>query len=84
VITCEQASRLASDQLQRRLRLRERASLRLHLILCDGCRRFVEQLKWLHRYLRGAAGEGGALEPEADLGDDARARIVARLREARS
>lgn len=83
MITCEEASRLVSDRLQRRLGLRERTALRLHLMLCDGCRRFVAQMRWLQRYLRGATErEPASLEPAAELGADARARIVARLREA--
>lgn len=82
MITCEQASRLISDRLQRQLGLRDAATLRLHLALCDGCRRFARQMRWLRVLLAAERRTPGGLEPVAALGAEARTRILARLRAA--
>jgi hypothetical protein len=52
MITCKEASRLASQQLDRNLSFRERLQLRLHLMYCAGCKRMEEQF----RFLRQASG----------------------------
>lgn len=52
MITCKEASRLASQQLDRNLGFGERFQLRLHLMYCKGCKRMEEQF----RFLRQAAG----------------------------
>lgn len=49
-LSCREASRLASESLDRELARHERWSLRIHSTLCPACRRFVEQL----RAIRGA------------------------------
>lgn len=43
-LTCEEASRLTSDALDRELSRSERWALRVHRLLCGGCRRFKQQL----------------------------------------
>lgn len=43
-ISCREASRLASEALDRELTRRERWALRIHTWLCHGCRRFVAQI----------------------------------------
>ncbi len=52
MISCKEATRLASLQLERQLTLRERLALRMHLAICVGCRRMERQF----RFLRQAAG----------------------------
>jgi len=52
MISCKEASRLASQQLERQLTLGERVRLRLHLAICVGCRRMERQF----RFLRAATG----------------------------
>ena len=52
MLTCKSASRLMSEGLERPLGRRERWALRLHLWLCDNCRRFERQLRVLRRALR--------------------------------
>lgn len=47
--SCKEASRLASDALNRRLTLGERVALRTHLFMCAACRRFEQQVAFLHR-----------------------------------
>jgi Putative zinc-finger len=46
-LSCDQASRLASESLDRELSRHERWALRLHTLVCRSCRRLVAQLKTL-------------------------------------
>jgi hypothetical protein len=43
--TCSEASRLASESLDRELTLSERWALRFHTAVCGNCRRFLRQLR---------------------------------------
>lgn len=52
MLTCKQAAQLASQGLDRRLGLLERASLRLHLLLCNGCSNFSKQMMFLRKAMR--------------------------------
>lgn len=49
MITCKESSRLISQGLDTRLGIGQRASLRLHLLLCTACTRVKTQLDFLHR-----------------------------------
>lgn len=49
MITCKEATRLASQQLDGKLSLGERLQLRLHLAICEGCRRANAQFALLRR-----------------------------------
>ena len=51
--SCHEATRLQSEAMDRRLPLRKRVGLRIHLILCRWCRRYGKQI----RFLRQAAYE---------------------------
>jgi len=44
MITCEEAARLISDSLDRKLPLRQRVALRMHLLMCKFCPTFRQQL----------------------------------------
>jgi len=44
MLSCKEASRLISQSLDRQLTMRERLSLRFHLLLCDMCTTFRRQL----------------------------------------
>ena len=44
MLTCKKATRLMSASLDRPLARGERISLRLHLLLCRGCRAFRAQI----------------------------------------
>lgn len=56
MMNCEQATRLMSDSRERDLSIRERAAIRMHNLLCDGCRNFNVQVRDLgqiaHRYAK--------------------------------
>lgn len=80
MMNCQQTSRLLSQGLDRPLSFKERLSLRLHLLMCDACRHFAEQL----RFLRQAAAEVEmrTLTNEClRLGERARERIKQAMRE---
>lgn len=57
--SCEEAARLCSESLDRRLTLRERVRMRLHFLLCYFCRRYHAHLRCLHNGLRRAEDQIG-------------------------
>ena len=68
--SCREASRLQSEAMDHSLSAGQRFGLRVHLLLCQWCRRYGKQI----RFLRQTAGEHsdelnqatpGALSPEA-------------------
>jgi hypothetical protein len=79
MLTCKEVTTLASEALDRKRTWRERFGMRLHLMMCKLCSRYVRQLRVLHeasRYLaeRPADPEGGP-----PLSAAARERIRKRL-----
>ncbi len=77
MLTCRDASRLSSEALDRRLTLRERLSLGLHLAMCALCRRYAEQVGFMRRAIS-RLGVGDAKRGEG-LSTEARDRIRDRL-----
>ncbi|TAK83523.1 MAG: zf-HC2 domain-containing protein [Betaproteobacteria bacterium] len=53
MLSCKDVSTLLSDRLDRKLSLRERISLRIHLAMCTGCSRVERQLEFLREALSG-------------------------------
>jgi hypothetical protein len=49
MISCKEATRLASLQLERKLSFWERARFRFHLAFCIGCRRAERQFAFLRQ-----------------------------------
>jgi len=49
---CKEVTRLVSQGLDRELTLGERAALRLHFALCEGCRNVEKQFEFLRRAVR--------------------------------
>jgi anti-sigma factor RsiW len=52
LISCKDASRLISQLEDGELPFRQRAAVRLHLLFCDACARFVRQLRFLRATMR--------------------------------
>jgi len=75
MMSCREAARLQSERLAYPLGRRRDWALRLHVLMCAGCRRYQAQLRWLHSRLRGDL----RAEPSAALDAAARERIVSRL-----
>ncbi len=72
MLSCKQATRLASQALDRPLSLRERLGLRAHLMICAGCAQFERQLGFLReaskRFADGAAAAGDEADGKASGG----------------
>jgi predicted anti-sigma-YlaC factor YlaD len=52
MLSCKEATQLVSQGLDRRLKLWERVTLRVHLAICDGCTHFSRQMAVLRRAVR--------------------------------
>lgn len=75
MLTCKDATRLVSEGQERALGLRERWSLRVHLWLCDNCRRFERQVRLLRQAMRIMASRSETESQDIDLSPEARERI---------
>lgn len=51
-MNCREATRLMSEQQERELALRERLPLRLHVMMCTGCRNFGQQMHTIRQIAR--------------------------------
>lgn len=58
MLNCHDATRLMSEAQERRLTLHERMSLKLHLMMCRGCRNFRTQMGALRMITRAYAKNG--------------------------
>jgi putative zinc finger protein len=52
ILSCKEATRLASQGLDRRLGFGERVALRVHLAICDGCTNLSRQMAFLRKAIR--------------------------------
>lgn len=48
-VSCREATKLLSDASERKLGLLESASLKIHLSICQMCRNFDSQLRFLRK-----------------------------------
>ena len=55
IIACQEATRLSSEAMERKLSIKERIALWLHLRGCDLCTRFLKQTHGLRNLLRNYA-----------------------------
>lgn len=79
MLTCKDASRLQSQAQDRRLTLAERFGLRLHLMVCDNCRRFARHLQLIRKACLKVRASDGMAGGGEGLGPDAKARILKEL-----
>lgn len=77
MLTCKEASRLASESLDRKLTWRQRIKLWMHLAMCRLCFGFAKDIRQLRdaAQLRAADAEMEAAQPEVKLSAEARARM---------
>lgn len=63
MLNCREATRLCSEERDRPLTWRERLSLRMHTMMCYGCRNFRQQMGFLRtaaeRFRDGLRGPDG-------------------------
>lgn len=52
MLSCEEATRLMSDAMERPLVIKDRLSLNVHLVMCKGCRNFSHQVQGLRQVAR--------------------------------
>jgi Putative zinc-finger len=52
LISCKDASRLISQMQDGELPFRRRMAVRLHLLFCDACTKFLRQLRFLRAAMR--------------------------------
>lgn len=62
---CQQTTQLLSDGQERKLSLKERAELKVHVMMCSGCRNFAQQMNVLRDITRAYAK--GFDDQEADV-----------------
>ena len=55
LLSCKETSRLLSRGEDRKLAFGERVALRVHLVICDGCRNVRDQFKFLRRAVHALA-----------------------------
>lgn len=55
MLNCRQASRLISEAQERPLSLPERISLKMHVMMCSGCKNFSLQVPFLSKAMRAYA-----------------------------
>jgi hypothetical protein len=75
---CRQAARVQSEQLDHPLPRAERLGLGLHLLCCQRCRRYGEQVHFLHKATHEHQEKLTEISSEG-LSDEARERIKRRL-----
>lgn len=49
MLTCKEAHRITSESLDRELTLMERTRLRAHVMLCDACHNFSNQMQLIRK-----------------------------------
>ena len=79
--TCKEVTRMASDAMERKLSLRQHLEMKLHLLICTLCMRYVKQLQFMRDAVQRHAAqiENGTARPSV-LSDDARERMKQRLK----
>jgi len=50
--SCKEVTRLVSEGLDRRLDFGERVALRVHFMMCKGCRNFEDQMQRLRQAIQ--------------------------------
>lgn len=63
MMNCQQATRLLSDAQELKLSLKGRAALKMHVMMCSGCRNFAQQMGDLRDIAR-AYAKGTEAESE--------------------
>jgi hypothetical protein len=52
MLSCKKTAQLVSQGMDRRMGLWERAAVRLHLAICDGCTNFKRQAAFIQRAMK--------------------------------
>lgn len=67
MLNCQDATRLLSESQERTLSLKERMPLKMHVLMCSGCRNFGQQMDTLRQMARAyVKGENENVDKEKD------------------
>ena len=79
---CREVTRLASESMDRALPLIAKLKIGLHVLICEGCRRYAVQLRAIRDRLRRQPGnDGGTSAPPAPrLSEETKARLYHALK----
>jgi hypothetical protein len=55
MLNCQEATRLISESQERHLSLQEKLTLKMHLMMCTGCKNFSLQVPFLSKAMRAYA-----------------------------
>jgi len=75
MLNCKEVADLASKSLDAKLTLRQKLGMRLHLMMCKFCCRYVKRLKFLHRTMASQEQNEILNQCEESLSTAARERI---------
>jgi len=64
MMNCRQATRLISESQERPLTFRERLLLKMHTMMCSGCRNFGRHMEILRKISRNYAGNDSDIDPK--------------------
>ena len=83
-LSCKDVCFVVSESLDRKLSLRERLSVKIHLLMCKACQRMAQQMELLRAASRryGSIEESDSRSEQETLSKEASARILERLRHA--
>lgn len=76
---CRQITKIASRRYEQPLGITTRVRLRLHLLVCAACERYVRQLEFLHHAARLSVEKPAENPVPARLSSEAKDRLKARL-----
>ena len=62
MLNCKEVTEVCSQEMERPLVLREKVSLRAHLMMCSGCTNFRRQMKTLRQVMQAYAGGEAATD----------------------
>ena len=74
MLTCKDASRLVSEQQDRKLSRRERLGLALHLWICKSCKQLQNQIRYIRHSMQ-TGSKQGHLPTDTPLPPDSAERI---------
>jgi len=72
---CKEISELVSRSLDESLPVWKQMQIKMHLAMCRGCRRFSQQLKFLHQAVQNMSKSDACVERRQKLSQAGRERI---------
>ncbi len=80
MLNCKQATELVSQSLDQRLPWSKRVQLKLHLMMCKYCMRFLKQMRAIQTIIK-SSQESIESDASIKLSDSAKAELSERLKD---